>query len=418
MKLRTLSLWLGGALLCIIHASAQAEAWTLAQTLTAARRYSAELSANRNEARALDTMADSARQLPDPKLKFGIENVPVQGNNDRRFTREGMTMQRVGIMQRYVSQEKRERKAQTLLAQSRSVNAQTQTLLANLQRDTAQAWLDLALSQKALAAARSLAAETERQQNAQRASVGSGAATPDSVLALRVALSAMRDNVTLAGRDVRLAQARLQQLTGEQITAVGGPAPDWQRLPGDEKALQEEITLHPEVVAAAREANAAKARSAESAIAAIPDVDVELYYARRGDDYDDMAGVMFTVDLPLFQSKRQDKDHAADVSRTMQANDRLALIERAHSAQLSALIAEYQAAQAIWLRQRDDVLPLQQQRVRLLNAQYRAGQSDLATLLAARRELLNTTLTVFNEEKKVARNWAAIRYLIPQETAL
>ncbi|EMB4321757.1 TolC family protein [Pluralibacter gergoviae] len=418
MRIRTLSLWLGGALLGFFHVSAQAEAWTLTQALTAARHYSAELSASRNEASALDAMADSARQLPDPKLKFGIENVPVQGNNDRRFTREGMTMQRVGIMQRYVSGEKRDRKAQTLIAQSRSVEAQSQTLLANLQRDTAQAWLDLALSQQALASARALVAETERQQRAQRASVGAGSSSPDSVLALKMTLLGMRDSVTLAGRDVRLAQARLLQLTGKNVTAVSGPLPPWQRLPADENALLAGVAQHPEVVAAVREAGAAKSRSAESAIAAIPDVEVELYYARRGDDYDDMAGVMFTVDLPLFQAKRQDKDHAADVSRTLQANDKLAQVERAHAAQLSALIADYQAAQAIWLRQRDEVLPLQRQRVSLLNAQYRSGQSDLSALLAARRDLLTATLATLNAEKTVAKSWAAIRYLIPQETTL
>lgn len=418
MRIRTLSLWLGGALLGFFHVSAQAEAWTLTQALTAARRYSAELSASRNEASALDAMADSARQLPDAKLKFGIENVPVQGNNDRRFTREGMTMQRVGIMQRYVSGEKRDRKAQTLIAQSRSVEAQSQTLLANLQRDTAQAWLDLALSQQALASARALVAETERQQRAQRASVGAGSSSPDSVLALKMTLLGMRDSVTLAGRDVRLAQARLLQLTGKNVTAVSGPLPSWQRLPADESALLAGVAQHPEVVAAVREAGAAKSRSAESAIAAIPDVEVELYYARRGDDYDDMAGVMFTVDLPLFQAKRQDKDHAADVSRTLQANDKLAQVERAHAAQLSALIADYQAAQAIWLRQRDEVLPLQRQRVSLLNAQYRSGQSDLSALLAARRDLLTATLATLNAEKTVAKSWAAIRYLIPQETTL
>ena len=418
MRICTLSLWLGGALLGFFHVSAQAEAWTLTQALTAARHYSAELSASRNEASALDAMADSARQLPDPKLKFGIENVPVQGNNDRRFTREGMTMQRVGIMQRYVSGEKRARKAQTLIAQSRSVEAQSQTLLANLQRDTAQAWLDLALSQQALASARALVAETERQQRAQRASVGAGSSSPDSVLALKMTLLGMRDSVTLAGRDVRLAQARLLQLTGKNVTAVSGPLPSWQRLPADESALRAGVAQHPEGVAAVREAGAAKSRSAESAIAAIPDVEVELYYARRGDDYDDMAGVMFTVDLPLFQAKRQDKDHAADVSRTLQANDKLAQVERAHAAQLSALIADYQAAQAIWLRQRDEVLPLQRQRVSLLNAQYRSGQSDLRALLAARRDLLTATLATLNAEKTVAKSWAAIRYLIPQETTL
>ncbi|KNC93066.1 TolC family protein [Trabulsiella odontotermitis] len=416
MTHRTLSLWLGGVLFGVMH-TAQAVPMTLAQTLTAAQHYSAELSASRNEAQALSSMADSARELPDPKLKFGIENLPVQGSNDRRFTREGMTMSRIGVMQSYISSEKRDRKAETLQAEARGVTAKSEAIRAALQRDTAQAWLDLALSEKALAAARKLVDETVRQQGTQKASVGAGTAAPESVLALQVSLGAMRDKVTLAERDVRLAQARLLQLSGETITGVSGKLPPYQRLPADEKTLVEGVALHPEVIAAAREANTAKARSAQSAIAAIPDVEVEVYYGHRAEGYDDMAGVMFTVDMPLFQSKRQDKDYAADVSRTYQANDQLALTEREHVAQVNSLVAEYQAASALWLRQTDEILPLQQRRLALLTAQYRAGQSDLSTLLSARRDLLDTTLTAIQAEKEVARNWAAIHYLIPQESA-
>lgn len=415
MKNPALSLWLGGVLLGLVHVTAQAESWTLAQTLDAARRYSAGLSASHNEARALASMANSARELPDPKLKFGIENLPVQGSNDRRFTREGMTMQRIGVMQRYVSSEKRERKALTLEAQAQSVAAQSAAIAAALQRDAAQAWLDLALSEKALATARRVVAETARQQSAQTASVTTGGATPDSVPALQMTLSAMRDEVTLAERDVQRARAQLVQLTGEPVTGIAGKLPPYQRLPADEKSLLEGITLHPEVIAAAREADTATARSAQSAIAAIPDVEVEVYYAHRAEGYDDMAGVMFTVDLPLFQSRRQDNDHAADVSLSMQANDRMAQTVREHTARLSALIADYQAAQTLWSRQRDDILPLQQRRLALLTAQYRAGQSSLSALLSARRDLLTSELAANKAEKEVARNWAAIRWLIPQE---
>lgn len=415
MKRYSLSLRLGGVLLGLVCSAVQAEPLTLTQSLAAAERYSAELSANRNEAQALDAMADSARQLPDPKLKFGIENVPVQGNNDRRLTREGMTMQRIGIMQQYVSAEKRDRKAETLLAEAQSVSAKSAVVRANLQRDTAQAWLDLALSEQALQTAHKLLAETERQQGAQRASVGAGNAAPDSVLTFRVGLSAMRDKVTLAERDVQLAQTRLMQLTGESVTAVSGDLPRYQRLPADEKTLEQGIEQHPDIVAAASAANSAKARSAESAIAAIPDVEVEVWYGRRAEGYEDMAGVMFTVDLPLFQSHRQDKDHAADVSRTMQANDQLALAERDHMAQLHSLIAEYNAAQTLWMRQRDEVLPIVRQRATLLAAQYRSGQSDLSALLEARRNVLDSELAVNQAEKEMAQKWAAIRWLIPQE---
>ena len=418
MQRRTLCLWPGGVLLGFMCFAVEAESWTLTQTLAAAQRYSAEISANNNEAQALDAMADSARELPDPQLRFGIENVPVQGSNGRRLTREGMTMQRVGVMQRYVSEEKRERKAQTLLAQSQSVNAQADAIRAGLQRDTAQAWLDLALSTRALNTARDLVVETRRQIAGQKASVSSGSVPADSVLALQVTLNAMRDRETLAARDVRLAQTRLMALTGQQLEAVSGALPLYQRLPAEERVIEEGVTLHPEVIAASREANTARARSAQSAIAAIPDVDVELYYARRADGYEDMAGVMFTVDLPLFQGRRQNKDHAADVSMTLQANDRLAQTERTHLAQVRSLLAEYQAAQTLWQRQRDETLPLQKQRLSLVTAQYRSGQSGLPELLEARRSVLETEMTLNELEREMARRWAAIRWLIPQEIAL
>lgn len=417
MKTITLSIWLGGAMLGLFSAAGQAAPWTLEQTLTAAQRYSAALSASRNEARALDAMADSATQLPDPKLKFGIENVPVQGSNDRRFTREGMTMQRVGIMQSYVSQQKRERKAQTLQAQARGVLAKADAVRAALQRDTAQAWLELALAQQGLKTADRLVNETARQLNVQKASVGAGSANPDSVLALRMTLSAMRDKATLARRDVQLAQSRLLQLTGQQVEDVQGPLPRYQRLPADVGQLEEAIARHPEVEAARREAETAKARSAQSAVAAIPDVDVEMFYAHRAEGYDDMAGVMFTVDLPLFQSGRQDKDYAAELSRSLQAVDELTLIKREHIAQVQSLVAQYQAAQTLWQRQRDEVLPLQHQRLAVLNAQYRSGQSELPALLEARRSVLDSELAVNQAEREMARTWAAIQWLIPQEWA-
>ncbi|MBM3069892.1 TolC family protein [Lelliottia sp. RWM.1] len=417
MKQHTLSLWLGGVLFGLLSSAVQAEPWTLEQTLTEAQRYSAELSASRNEAQALDAMADSATQLPDPKLKFGIENVPVQGSNDRRLTREGMTMQKIGIMQSYVSSEKRERKAQTFQAQARGVLAKSEAIRAALQRDTAQAWLDLALAQQGLKMAKALVSETERQGGVQKASVGAGSSTPDSVLALQMTLSAMRDKETLALRDVQLAQSRLLQLTGQSISAVSGPLPRYQRLPADEKMLEEAIIQHPEVEAARREAETAKARSAQSAVAAIPDVDVEVFYAHRAEGYDDMAGVMFSVDLPIFQSKRQDKDYAADVSRSMQAVDQLTLIKREHVAQVQSLVAQYQAAQTLWQRQRQEILPLQRQRLDVMTAQYRSGQTDLPGLLEARRSVLDTELAANQAEREMARTWAAIQWLIPQELA-
>lgn len=414
MKQTTLSLWLGGVLLVLTSATAQAAALSLEQTLDLAQRYSAELSASRNQVRAFGAMADSARQLPDPELKFGIENLPVQGSNARRFTREGMTMQRVGVMQTFVSADKRERKADRLLAQSASASAQEQVIRAQLQRDTAQAWLDLALSEKAVQAARQLLNETGRQIPVQRSGVASGSAAASSTLALQSALSAMRDNLTLAERDVSLAQTRLYQLTGETFDGVAGALPRYQRLPAEPQTLEQGVSAHPEVVLAAREADVAKARSAQSAVASKPDVGVEVYYARRAEAYGDLAGVMFTVGMPIFQSHRQDKDYAADVSRAMEANDRLSQATRDRVALVRSLVAEYQAAQTLWRRKQEEIVPLSQQRLKVVTAEYRSGQAALDAVLDARRSLLDAQLSAINAEKEMAQRWAAVRYLTVQ----
>ncbi|HEI6849768.1 TPA: TolC family protein [Yersinia enterocolitica] len=389
---------------------------TLDQALVCAERYSAELSANQHQVNALENMASSATQLPDPKLKFGIENLPVGGSNARRFTREGMTMQRIGIMQDYVSSDKRQRKADTLSAEARKTAAGSETIRTRLQKETAQAWLDLALTEQAASDAKVLVQESEKQIALQRAGVASGGALPSSVLDARLTLAAMQDRLTTAQRDVTLAQTQLTQLTGIEVQHVDGPLPKFSRLPADITVLRDTINQHPEILLASREAEVAKARSAQSAIAAIPDVGIEVYYAKRAEEYEDMAGVMVTVDLPLFRSQRQDKDYAADISRTMEANDQLTLLTRDHRAQLDTLLAQYQATQQLWQRQINDVLPLQKQRVDLMMAQYQANKSDLSSVLEARRALLDSQLNTSNAARELARIWAAIRYLTPQES--
>ncbi|WP_244664774.1 hypothetical protein [Candidatus Symbiopectobacterium sp. 'North America'] len=101
-------------------------------------------------------------QLPDPKLKVGIENFPVSGANAHRFTRADMTMQRVGIMQDYVSSTKRERKSDAIRAEARKAEANQDVIRAGLQREASLAWFELALEQHAQEAIERLLSDTQR----------------------------------------------------------------------------------------------------------------------------------------------------------------------------------------------------------------------------------------------------------------
>jgi outer membrane protein TolC len=401
-------------LLAFMPLSAFATPVTLPQALVAAQDYSAELSASRHQINALDNRADSAMQLPDPKLKFGIENLPVSGGNTDRFSREGMTMERIGIMQDYVSSNKRQRKADTLRAESRQITATSQSIRARLQRDAALAWMELAIGEQNVSQIQQLVDESSRQIGVSRGSVSSGSSLPASVLDARLTLISMQVKLTQAERDVQLARTRLSQLTGIDQPEINGAIPDVVSLPV-QASQSGSVEQHPEIIQARREAEVAQAKSSQSAIAALPDVGVEVYYAHRADRYEDLAGVMFTVDLPLFTASRQDKDHAADQSMALESNDRLAQLVRDHQAQLTSLLAQYQAASTLWQRQKNDVIPLQRQRISVIQAQYRAGKSSLNDVLEARRTLLDSQLAERNAELEVARSWVALRYLAPQE---
>ena len=46
-------------------------------------------------------MAVAARQLPDPVIKFGVDNLPVSGPDRFFLSNDFMTMRRLGVMQEY-----------------------------------------------------------------------------------------------------------------------------------------------------------------------------------------------------------------------------------------------------------------------------------------------------------------------------
>ncbi|WP_035340862.1 TolC family protein [Dickeya sp. DW 0440] len=410
-KFRASRAWL--AMLLWLPAASFAATLGLEEALQAAERYSADLSANRHQISALQNMADAATQLPDPQLKYALDNVPLGGNNNARLTREGMTMQRIGIMQTYVSATKRERKAQTLEAEAEAIRSNGETLRARLQRDTAQAWLELAISGQTLKEIDALVKESGQQLAVQKAAVAAGTA-PAKVLEAQLTLAGMQDKQADARSVFAIAQARLTALTGMTDITPQGAIPRIERLPADPAQLYGALMQHPDIVQAEQETRLAQARAAQSAVAALPDVGVEVYYGKRGNRFDDMAGIAISVDLPLFQSRRQDKDHAADLARGLEARDRAALVQREHRAQLDALLAQYQAVQARWHRLNDEVLPLQQQRIRLLQSQYQSNTGDLSGVLDARRALLESRIAAQNTTRELAMLWATLRYLTPQ----
>ena len=92
-----------------VHSTATANAppLSLSEAFNIAYRNAPELQAQVANAEAARAMGLSSLELPDPKLKFGIENLPLQGRNQFRLDRDDFTFTRIGFTRDFTHAEKR-----------------------------------------------------------------------------------------------------------------------------------------------------------------------------------------------------------------------------------------------------------------------------------------------------------------------
>jgi len=82
---------------------AQESALTLDAALQSATDRSASMQAAQSSVRASSQAVVRAGQLPDPTLKAGVDNLPVNGSQAFTIGQDFMTMRRIGIEQEWVS---------------------------------------------------------------------------------------------------------------------------------------------------------------------------------------------------------------------------------------------------------------------------------------------------------------------------
>lgn len=132
-------------------AHAQEASYTLDAALQAATDRSSAMGAAQASVRASSDAAVRAGQLPDPMLKAGIDNLPVNGAQRFTIGQDFMTMRRIGIEQEWVSGDKR----RLLSAQANDrvdrERAGYLLQLVNTRQQTAVAWLNAVYAKRALA---------------------------------------------------------------------------------------------------------------------------------------------------------------------------------------------------------------------------------------------------------------------------
>lgn len=350
-----------------------------------------------------------AAQLPDPKLRLGIDNLPVSNPDAFSLTRDFMTMKRIGYAQDVPNAEKRQARGERA-ARERDVEL---TMLAaqraQVRQDIALAWLELYYAQQTENALARLAESYKLEADTAGPAVSAGRMQPSAVVAAHAAVETVRDRILEQSRNVARARAMLAALVGDAGERPLGAPPNVNVLAHRPDVLAD-IDAHPaqrvfeqrEALAASEVALATSTRN--------PDWSWEVSFGQREPRFSNMVSVMVSMDLPLFKRDRQNRDVATRVQQLEQARALREDARRMHQGEVRALIAEWTIAGERSQRLEKNLLPLTRERADLTLAAYRGGRGELSAVLESRRGETDVRISQLAAELERARAWARLNY--------
>lgn len=410
--------WAAAALTAALSAPAWAndsESLTLqeAQSLAAAR--SQQLAANKASAAASRQMAAAAGQLPDPVLKLGVENLPLNGPDRLSLSRDFMTMRRIGVMQELPRAEKRQLRAERFEREADRTLAESRLNLANLQRETALAWIERYYTQQMRDLVLRQIQETRLQVQAAESGFGIGRSSQADVFAARSALVMLQDRLSQVEKQHRGAALMLARWIGAAAERPTAQPPDWQASSLDDGKLDEHIPFHPDLIMLKAQVDAAQteARLAEANRRA--DWSVEVMYSQRGSAYSNMLSVGVSIPLQWDRANRQDRELAAKLAMVDEARAKYEERLRSHEAEVRGLLNDWKTGKSRVARHRDELVPLAERRSEAALTAYRTGKGDLAATLAARRDEIDARMQALAVEMETARSWAQLNFLTPND---
>lgn len=213
------------------------QALSFDRALQLAQGRSRQLTAQDAAATASREMAQAAGQLSDPVLKFGIANLPINGEDRFSLTRDFMTMRSVGVMQEITRSDKRKARSARFNREAEAAEASRAVALANLRRDTAMAWLDRYYQERMLEVLRTQRAEAGLQIEAADAAYRGGRGTQADVFAARSMVAQIDDRIRQTEKQIGTAKIKLARWVGDDASqALDAPPRLGVRSPRSEQS--------------------------------------------------------------------------------------------------------------------------------------------------------------------------------------
>ena len=374
------------------------------------------LSQSQAEVEMSRARALSAGQLPDPQVRFGMQNVPI---DSLALNRDEMSMVTLGVTQMFPPLGKRGLIQQSARAETISSHSKYRDTQARLRHEVHMAWLDVYYQERDLTTVRSSYELLDQVVQVARAQYRSGLAQEADVFKAQLERDDLREREESIQAARSMAQSRLARLTGMHnanitVTTDLPAAPPIVHYDDELIAM---LPQHPQVTALDAQIRTAELNLAAARRDYYPEFGVEAMYGYRaardmgGAKVPDMISAGVVMSMPLWSANRQDartqERQAQWLALRYQRDDLLLQL----NADARARYAEYTRIKSRLMLLESTLLPQAEQTVSALLAAYRTGKTDMAGVLRARQVSLDYELRLWRLRTDVWIASAELNYL-------
>lgn len=393
-----------------VHAQ---QALSLEQALQLAQDRSRQLVAQEAVARASRDSGMAAAQRPDPVLKAGLNNLPINGEDRFSATRDFMTMRSIGVMQEITRSDKLKARSARFNREAEAAESGRAVALTHLRRDTAMAWLDRYHQERMRETLLALRAEAVLQVEASGAAYRGGRGTQADVFAARSGVAQIDDRIQQTDRQIGSAKIRLARWIGAPASQSLAPPPDLAQVRLDLGRLEAQLAHHPEIVLMAKQEEVAQADVDIAQSNQRSDWSVELMLSQRGPAYSNMVSINASIPLQWDPKNRQNREVAAKLAIAEQMRAQREEATREHAADTLMWLQQWQSERERLAHFDSTLIPLAAERTRAATVAYRGGSGPLTAVLEARRMEIDTRMDRLRLEMEAASLWAQLEYLLP-----
>lgn len=364
------------------------------------------------QAAAAREQAVAAGQLPDPTMRVGLANYPIDGG---RFSTEGMTQAQLGIRQAFP----RGRALGTERLQARadgyghSARARGRDVLTAVRRT----WLDVYYAQKA----RALVSESRPffadLVTVTRSMYSVGKKSQHDVLRAELELSRLDDRVIETELALANAQAALSRWLGtEAYRPVAVKLPAWNTLPLLSE-LRAGLATHPLVEAAGADIEEKRAAVEIAKENKKPGWAVDLGYGYRegflpdGTPRSDFVSLSVTVDLPFFAANRQDRKLTAALGERSAATKTQIELELRLQSELDSEYVRWNDLSRRLELYETQILEQSERRAQAALLAYQSDAGDFTDVMRGHIDDLNTRLEHIRLQVERAQSYAVLANL-------